>query len=91
MARTTPGSHPAPARPIRVSRSGRNAITVAYVNSQGLTDQAGGFFEQLLQVAANQRVLAQRGYDRLLKSIVVARIAGISHALVDHRRFARVR
>ena len=57
---------------------------------QCFAHQAGGFVEQLLQSAAEQRVLAQRCDDRLLKSIIVARIAGVFYVLVDHRRIARV-
>ena len=60
------------------------------VNPQRLTHQAGCFVEQLLQSAAEQRVLAQRCDDRLLKRIIVARTVGVFYVLVDHRRIARV-
>jgi len=44
-------------------------------NPKRLARAPSSVVEQLLQVATEQRVLAQRGDDRLLKGIVVARTA----------------
>jgi hypothetical protein len=50
---------------------------VEYENPQRFACQAGSLIEKLPQTSANQRLLAERGYDRLLQRIVFAPIADV--------------
>ncbi len=60
-------------------------------NPQRFACQAGSLIEKLPQTAANQRLLAERGYDRLLQRIVLAPIADVFEFVIDHCRITCVR